>query len=71
MRELAEDAETELFNPQIAAATGDEAKALQIGKIKVIHLNIFLQSGLIIFHPLQNKVLKLTGFQQVLKIKVS
>jgi hypothetical protein len=35
MRELAEDAETQLFNPQIEAAEGEEAEALQIGKIKV------------------------------------
>jgi len=34
MREAAEAAETDLFNPQIAAATGDAATALQNGKIK-------------------------------------
>ncbi|KAG8946675.1 hypothetical protein FRC03_001319, partial [Tulasnella sp. 419] len=52
MRELAEDAETELFNPQIEAASGAEADELQNGKIK-------------------NKVLKLTGFKQVLNIKIA
>ena len=34
MRESAEDAETEAFNPAIDAATGDAATALQNGKIK-------------------------------------
>ncbi|KAI0656423.1 hypothetical protein C8Q70DRAFT_1077475 [Cubamyces menziesii] len=52
MREAAESAETDLFNPAIDAASGDEADALQNGKIK-------------------NKVLKLTGEVQVLKIKLA
>ncbi|WVF65542.1 hypothetical protein IAT40_000270 [Kwoniella sp. CBS 6097] len=53
MREAAEDAETELFNPQIdAAASEAEADALQVGKIK-------------------NKVLKLTGFSQALRIEIA
>ncbi|KZV99586.1 hypothetical protein EXIGLDRAFT_831333 [Exidia glandulosa HHB12029] len=52
LREAAEDAETELFNPAIAAADGAEADALQVGKIK-------------------NKVLKLTAFETVLKIKLA
>ncbi|WWC64018.1 uncharacterized protein I303_106624 [Kwoniella dejecticola CBS 10117] len=52
MREAAEDAETELFNPQIDAADGAAADSLQIGKIK-------------------NKVLKLTGFNQVLRIQAA
>ncbi|WVW79377.1 hypothetical protein I302_101345 [Kwoniella bestiolae CBS 10118] len=45
MREAAEDAETELFNPQIDAATGVEADALQVGKIKnkVLKLTAFSQ----------------------------
>ncbi|KAI5835781.1 hypothetical protein K523DRAFT_346802 [Schizophyllum commune Tattone D] len=34
MREAAEDAETEKFNSAIEAASGDEADALQVGKIK-------------------------------------
>ncbi|KAK0225701.1 hypothetical protein IW262DRAFT_1538873, partial [Armillaria fumosa] len=34
MREAAESAETEDFNPAIAAASGAEADALQVGKIK-------------------------------------
>ncbi|THH20786.1 hypothetical protein EW146_g640 [Bondarzewia mesenterica] len=34
MREAAESAETDLFNPQIAAASGAQATALQNGKIK-------------------------------------
>ena len=34
MREAAEDAETDQFNPAIKAASGDEADALQNGKIK-------------------------------------
>ena len=34
MRESAENAETDAFNPAIAAATGDTATALQNGKIK-------------------------------------
>ncbi|OCB86514.1 hypothetical protein A7U60_g6409 [Sanghuangporus baumii] len=34
MREAAESAETDLFNPAIDAASGDEADALQVGKIK-------------------------------------
>jgi hypothetical protein len=34
MREAAEDAETEEFNPAIDAADGAEADALQVGKIK-------------------------------------
>ena len=34
MREAAEDAETAQFNPAIAAASGAEADALQVGKIK-------------------------------------
>ncbi len=40
MREAAEDAETSLFNPAIAAASGAAADALQNGKIanKVLKL---------------------------------
>ena len=34
MRQAAESAETDLFNPQIEAASGAEADALQVGKIK-------------------------------------
>ncbi|EIM83059.1 uncharacterized protein STEHIDRAFT_124365 [Stereum hirsutum FP-91666 SS1] len=34
MREAAESAETDDFNPQIDAASGDAADALQVGKIK-------------------------------------
>lgn len=34
MRQAAESAETDLFNPQIDAATGADADALQAGKIK-------------------------------------
>ena len=34
MREAAEDAETDQFNPAIKAASGDEADALQNGKIQ-------------------------------------
>ncbi|KAI9056772.1 hypothetical protein FKP32DRAFT_1681940 [Trametes sanguinea] len=52
MRQAAESAETDEFNPAIDAASGDEADALQNGKIK-------------------NKVLKLTGEVQVLKIKLA
>ncbi|KAJ6597535.1 hypothetical protein DFH09DRAFT_1071545 [Mycena vulgaris] len=52
MREAAESAETDLFNPQIAAASGAAADALQVGKIK-------------------NKVLKLTGEVQQIKIKIA
>ncbi|KAF7342210.1 NAD(P)-binding protein [Mycena venus] len=52
MREAAENAETSLFNPQIAAASGAQAAALQVGKIK-------------------NKVLKLTGEVQQIKIKIA
>ncbi|KAH8828155.1 hypothetical protein DL96DRAFT_1709445 [Flagelloscypha sp. PMI_526] len=52
MRSQAEDAETEAFNPAIAAATGAEADALQVGKI-------------------QNKVLKLTGITQKIKIQIA
>ncbi|KAF7299168.1 NAD(P)-binding protein [Mycena indigotica] len=52
MREAAESAETELFNPQIKAASGAAADALSVGKI-------------------QNKVLKLTGEVQQLKIKLA
>ncbi|KAI0353662.1 hypothetical protein OH77DRAFT_1406415 [Trametes cingulata] len=52
MRKAAESAETDQFNPAIDAASGDEADALQNGKIK-------------------NKVLKLTGEVQVLKIKLA
>ncbi|KAK7035222.1 hypothetical protein VNI00_011989 [Paramarasmius palmivorus] len=52
MRSAAEDAETELFNPAIDAASGADADALQVGKIK-------------------NKVLKLTGLSQVLKIQIA
>ncbi|KAJ7301920.1 hypothetical protein DFH08DRAFT_759904 [Mycena albidolilacea] len=52
MREAAEDAETDQFNPQIAAASGAAADALQVGKIK-------------------NKVLKLTGEVQQIKIKIA
>ncbi|KAF7297809.1 NAD(P)-binding protein [Mycena kentingensis (nom. inval.)] len=52
MREAAEAAETDKFNPAIEAASGAEADALQVGKI-------------------QNKVLKLTGFVQIQKIKIA
>ncbi|KAJ7080966.1 hypothetical protein B0H15DRAFT_1025022 [Mycena belliarum] len=52
MRKAAEAAETGKFNPQIAAASGAAADALQVGKI-------------------QNKVLKLTGEVQALKIKIA
>ncbi|THV06772.1 hypothetical protein K435DRAFT_825844 [Dendrothele bispora CBS 962.96] len=52
MREAAEDAETDQFNPAIDAASGAAADALQTGKIK-------------------NKVLKLTGEVQVLKIQIA
>ncbi|WVQ81093.1 hypothetical protein IAT38_003215 [Cryptococcus sp. DSM 104549] len=43
MREAAEDAETSLFNPQIAAASGALADSLQVGKIanKVLKLTGF------------------------------
>ncbi|KAH7105227.1 hypothetical protein BKA62DRAFT_692123 [Auriculariales sp. MPI-PUGE-AT-0066] len=43
MRAAAEDAETSLFNPQIAAASGAEADGLQVGKIKnkVLKLRLF------------------------------
>ncbi|TRM69715.1 hypothetical protein BD626DRAFT_563444 [Schizophyllum amplum] len=34
MREAAEDAETDQFNPEIESASGDDADALQVGKIK-------------------------------------
>jgi len=34
MREAAENAETDEFNPQVAAASGAAAAALQVGKIK-------------------------------------
>ncbi|EJD54756.1 hypothetical protein AURDEDRAFT_110252 [Auricularia subglabra TFB-10046 SS5] len=34
LRKAAESAETELFNPALDEATGDEKKALQVGKIK-------------------------------------
>ncbi|KAJ7512816.1 hypothetical protein B0H11DRAFT_9291 [Mycena galericulata] len=52
MREAAETAETAQFDPQIAAASGSTAAALQVGKIK-------------------NKVLKLTGEVQQIKIKIA
>jgi len=52
MREAAESAETDDFDPQIAAASGATAAALQVGKIK-------------------NKVLKLTGEVQQIKIKIA
>ncbi|KAK7042131.1 NAD(P)-binding protein [Favolaschia claudopus] len=52
MREAAEDAETSLFNPQIDAASGAAADALDVGKTK-------------------NKVLKLTGEVQQIKIKIA
>ncbi|KAJ7107429.1 hypothetical protein C8R44DRAFT_585410, partial [Mycena epipterygia] len=52
MREAAETAETDDFDPQIAAASGATADALQVGKIK-------------------NKVLKLTGEVQQIKIKIA
>ncbi|KAJ7021640.1 hypothetical protein C8F04DRAFT_1140094 [Mycena alexandri] len=52
MREAAESAETDDFDPQIAAASGADAAALQVGKIK-------------------NKVLKLTGEVQQIKIKIA
>ncbi|KAJ7267320.1 hypothetical protein C8J57DRAFT_1435955 [Mycena rebaudengoi] len=55
MREAAEAAEVDQFNPAIAAASGAEAPpaaALQAGKIK-------------------NKVLKLTGEVQQIKIKIA
>ncbi|OSC98493.1 hypothetical protein PYCCODRAFT_1461288 [Trametes coccinea BRFM310] len=52
MRQAAESAETDQFNPAIDAASGADADALQNGKIK-------------------NKVLKLTGEVQVLKIKLA
>ncbi|KAI0833811.1 hypothetical protein BC628DRAFT_1414546 [Trametes gibbosa] len=52
MRQAAEAAETEKFNPAIDAASGAAADALQAGKI-------------------QNKVLKLTGEVQGLKIKLA
>ncbi|KAJ7216346.1 hypothetical protein GGX14DRAFT_561921 [Mycena pura] len=52
MREAAESAETDEFDPQIDAASGAAADALQVGKIK-------------------NKVLKLTGEVQQIKIKIA
>lgn len=52
MRQAAEAAETDEFNPAIDVATGADADALEAGKIK-------------------NKVLKLTGEVQVLKIKLA
>ncbi|KAF5313533.1 hypothetical protein D9758_010240 [Tetrapyrgos nigripes] len=52
MRVAAENAETQLFNPAIDAATGAAKDALQAGKI-------------------QNKVLKLIGFNQVLNIQIA
>ncbi|KAJ7634921.1 hypothetical protein FB45DRAFT_1002384 [Roridomyces roridus] len=52
MREAAESAETDQFDPEIDAASGAAADALQVGKIK-------------------NKVLKLTGEVQQIKIKIA
>jgi len=43
MREAAESAETDLFNPQIAAASGDTATELQTGKIKNKVLKLTLE----------------------------
>lgn len=45
MREAAEAAELDLFNPQIDAASGAEAAALEVGKVKnkVLKHTIFLQ----------------------------
>ncbi|KAL7941090.1 hypothetical protein V8C42DRAFT_335755 [Trichoderma barbatum] len=42
-RETAEAAETDAFNGQIKAASGDDAKALQNGKIKNKVLKLFLE----------------------------
>lgn len=42
-RETAEAAETDAFNTQIKAASGDAAKALQNGKIKNKVLKLFLE----------------------------
>ncbi|OAQ60703.2 hypothetical protein VFPPC_14118 [Pochonia chlamydosporia 170] len=42
-RETAEAAETDAFNSQIKATSGDEAKALQNGKIKNKVLKLFLE----------------------------
>ncbi|RFU77944.1 hypothetical protein TARUN_4274 [Trichoderma arundinaceum] len=42
-RETAEDAETDAFNPQIKAASGDAADALQNGKIQNKVLKLFLE----------------------------
>jgi len=43
MRVEAENAETELYNPQIAAASGATAKGLQVGKIKNKVLKLTLE----------------------------
>lgn len=47
MRQAAEAAEVDQFNPAIAAATGAEADALQVGKIqnKVLKLTGFIQKA--------------------------
>lgn len=74
-RENAEDAEGEAFNPAIAAASGAAATALQCGKIKysLFFLPVWLW-GLrltrVFFHN-RNKVLKLTGFAQILEIELA
>ncbi|WWC73078.1 uncharacterized protein I206_107043 [Kwoniella pini CBS 10737] len=52
MREAAENAEVNLFKPQINDSIGDLSNSLQVGKIK-------------------NKVLKLTGEIQALKIQAA
>ena len=72
MRKQAEDAETELFNPAIDAADGEEgtlsrpaASSLAL-TIFVLHIADTLQRG-----KIKNKVLKLTGLSQVRKIDVS
>lgn len=72
MRKQAEDAETQLFNPAIDAADGDEGTLLSLPTSQPALTTLgpctadALQRG-----KIKNKVLKLTGLSQVRKIDVS
>ena len=68
MREAAEDAETEKFNSAIEAASGDEGMLYTLALFPT-HSNPHPADALQV-GKIKNKVLKLTGEVQALKIKV-
>lgn len=69
MREAAEKAETDQFNPAIEAASGAEGTLGSLFDIILSHI-LLPQAEALQVGKIKNKVLKLTGLSQILKIQV-